>query len=371
MNLRAPAAIRPEPKDEGTRRRAPAPRPYVLPARLFPVFVVFLIGTAVFSALVALSVGAVNIPLSHVWGVVLRHVTRRPVGDSLVEDRIIWTFRAPRVVMALIVGAGLSVVGTALQALVRNPLADSYILGVNQGAALGAVMVIVLGSGTLGGLSVSAAAFLGAILALVLVFLLGQRSGRSNPTRLILAGVAIGHLLSSATSYLQIHASSTALAGVVFWLLGSFSGAKWSQLGLPAVVMVGSTVWLMLQRRGLNALLMGDESAAALGVNLNRFRVELLIVCALLSGTMVAIAGSIGFVGILIPHITRLLVGADHRRVLPVAALMGGSYLVLVDLAARTLEKPAELPIGIFTALLGAPFFLWLMRRRDRQGAAV
>ena len=343
----------------------------MLPARLFPLFVVFLIAAAVFSALVALSVGAVNIPLGSVWRVVLRHVTRRPPGQNVVQDRIIWTFRAPRVVMALLVGSGLSVVGTALQALVRNPLADSYILGVNQGAALGAVAVIVLGSGTLGGLGVSGAAFVGAILALVLVFVLGQRSGRSNPTRLILAGVAVGHLLSSATSYLEVHANGQALGGVVFWLLGSFSGAKWSHLGVPAIVMAASTAWLMLQRRGLNALLMGDESAAALGVNLNRFRVELLIVCALLSGTMVSVAGSIGFVGILIPHVARLLVGADHRRVLPTAALMGASYLVWVDLAARTLEKPAELPIGIFTALLGAPFFLWLMRRQDRRRGVV
>jgi iron complex transport system permease protein len=204
--------------------------------------------------------------------------------------------------------------------------------------------------------------------ALVLVFLLGQRSGRSNPTRLILAGVAIGHLLSSATSYLEIHANTQALAGVVFWLLGSFSNAKWSQLGIPALVILSTTAWLMLQRRGLNALLMGEESASALGVNLNRFRAQLLVACALMSGTIVSIAGAIGFVGILIPHIARLLVGADHRRVLPVAALLGASYLVWVDLAARTLEKPSELPIGIFTALLGAPFFLWLMKRRDRHG---
>ncbi len=371
MSLRAPAALRPPAKVDGRKGRAGAARPHLLPARLFPVFVVFLIATAVLSALVALSIGAVNIPLVDVWGVVLRHLTRRPIGKNLVQERIIWNFRAPRVVMALLVGCGLSVVGTALQALVRNPLADSYILGVNQGAALGAVMALVLGSGAVGGLGVSGAAFVGSMVALVLVFLLGQRAGRSNPTRLILAGVAIGHLLSSATSYLQIHADTRALAGVVFWLLGSFSGAKWSQLGLPAVVVLATTVWLMLQRRGLNALLMGDESAAALGVNLNRFRVELLVVCALLSGTMVSIAGSIGFVGILIPHVARLLVGADHRRVLPVAALMGASYLVWVDLAARTFEKPAELPIGIFTALLGAPFFLWLMRRRDRQGPAI
>lgn len=364
MSLRAPAALRPEPPKAGAKA---ATRPHVLPSRWFGALVVFLIGTAVFSALVALSIGAVNIPLGDVWRIVLRHLTRRPAGENLVQDRIIWVFRAPRVVMALLVGAGLSVVGTALQALVRNPLADSYILGVSQGAALGAVAVLVLGSGALGGLGVSSAAFVGAMGALVLVFLLGQRSGRSNPTRLILAGVAIGHLLSSATSYLEIHANTQALAGVVFWLLGSFSNAKWSQLGLPALVILTTTGWLMLQRRGLNALLMGEESASALGVNLNRFRAQLLVACALMSGTIVSIAGAIGFVGILIPHIARLLVGADHRRVLPVAALLGASYLVWVDLAARTLEKPSELPIGIFTALLGAPFFLFLLRDVQRR----
>ena len=368
MSVRTPA--RPFEPPPAPSEEMPTQRPRLLAGPLFAPFVVFLAALVVFSGLVAVSIGAVSIPLGDVWRVVLRHVTRRPSRTGDVQDRIIWTFRAPRVVMAMLVGAALSVAGTALQALVRNPLADSYILGVNQGAALGAVAVIVLGSGALGGLGVSAAAFVGAMLALLLVFVLGHKGGRSNPTRLILAGVAIGHLFSSGTSYLQIHAKSLgALNGVVFWLLGSFSGAKWSQLNLPAAVVVAATAWLMLQRRGLNALLMGDESAAALGIDLNRFRAQVLVACALLSGTVVAIAGSIGFVGLLIPHVARMLVGADHRRVLPVAALLGASYLVWVDLAARTLERPAELPIGIFTALLGAPFFLWLMKRRDRRVA--
>ena len=366
--MRAPAAPFETPPVPG--REAPKGAPRLLAGALFPPFLVLLTALLVLSGLVAVSIGAVSIPLGDVWRIVLRHVTGRGAKAGDVQDRIIWNFRAPRVVMAMLVGAALSVAGTALQALVRNPLADSYILGVNQGAALGAVAVIVLGSGALGGLSVSAAAFMGAVLALLLVFLIGHRGGRSNPTRLILAGVAIGHLFSSGTSDLQIHAKSfQALNGVVFWLLGSFSGAKWSQLGIPAVVVLVATAWLMLQRRALNALLMGDESASALGVDINRFRASVLIACALLSGTVVAIAGSIGFVGLLIPHVVRLIVGADHRRVLPVAALLGASYLVWVDLAARWLERPAELPIGIFTALLGAPFFLWLMKRRDRQRA--
>lgn len=363
MSLRAPSAPRVDPR--------PAPKPtsaQLLPNAPFPAVVVFLVALLVISGLVAVSIGAVTIPLGDTWRIVLRHVFRRPVPAHDVQDRIIWTFRAPRVAMALLAGAGLSVAGAALQALVRNPLADSYILGVNQGAALGAVAVIVLGSGAIGGLGVSAAAFAGAMVALLLVFFLGQRGGRSNPTRLILAGVAIGHLLSSAASYLEIHANSQALSGVVFWLLGSFSGATWSQLRIPTVIVVVTTAWLVLQRRGLNALLMGDESASSLGVDLNRFRGQVLVACALLSGTVVSVAGSIGFVGLMIPHLARLFVGADHRRVLPVSALLGASYLIWVDLAARTLERPAELPIGIFTALLGAPFFLWLMKRRDRQG---
>jgi iron complex transport system permease protein len=370
VSLRAPASPRSDPKPRSDKRRKP-PTPQLLPRALFPFFVVFLVAFLVFSGLVAVSIGAVSIPLADVWRIVVRHVVPGGEQSSVVQDRIVWTFRAPRVVLAMVAGAGLSVAGTALQALVRNPLADSYILGVNQGAALGAVAVLVLGSSTLGGLGLSTAAFLGGAVALALVFLLGQRGGRSNPTRLILAGVAIGQLLSAATSYLVIHADTQALAGVVFWLLGSFAGAKWSQLPIPAGVVLVTTGWLILQRRGLNALLMGDESASALGVDLYRFRVKLLIACALISGTIIAVAGSIGFVGLMIPHIARLLVGADHRRVLPVAALLGASYLVWVDLAARTLERPSELPIGIFTALLGAPFFLWLMRRRDRQGVVV
>lgn len=366
MSVRAPEARFETPR---SRKNAPKRAPNPLGGALYPPFLVFLAVFLVFSGLVALSIGAVEIPLAKVWQIVLRHLT--PGGDEAtvdVQDRIIWTFRAPRVVLAMVAGAGLSVAGTALQALVRNPLADSYILGVNQGASLGAVAVLVLGSSALGGVGLSTAAFIGASVALGLVFLLGQRGGRSNPTRLILAGVAIGHLLSAATSYLVIHADTQALAGVVFWLLGSFASAKWSHLPIPAGVVLVTTGWLILQRRGLNALLMGDESASALGVDLYRFRVKLLIACALISGTIVSVVGSIGFVGLMIPHIARLLVGADHRRVLPVAALLGASYLVWVDLAARTLERPSELPIGIFTALLGAPFFLWLMRRRDRQG---
>lgn len=243
----------------------------------------------------------------------------------------------------MVVGAALSVAGTTLQACVRNPLADPYVLGVSQGAALGAVAVLVLGASFLGGIGLTGAAFVGALVT-----------------------TAIGYLCLSATSYLELRTDPSNLASVLFWLLGSVSGARWDNLGLPTVVLVLITAWLILQSRRLNTLLVGDESASALGVSVSRFRAQLLVASSLLTGTVVAVAGGIGFVGLMIPHIVRLLVGPDHRRVMLVAALLGGQYLALVDLAGRWLGAPAELPLGIFTAAIGAPFFLVLMARSRR-----
>lgn len=332
----------------------------------YPVLLVGLVALLVAAVLVGVSVGAVSLPFDEVWRVIARHLTRGIVPADDTNDRIIWQFRTPRVLLAAVVGAGLSVAGTALQALVRNPLADPYVLGVSSGASLGAVAVILLGREALLGAGVSLAAFLGAIGTMLAVMALGQRSGRFSPSRLILAGVAIGALLSSATSYLQIKAEPQQLQGVMFWLLGTVAGADWSDLRTPSVVVIATTGWMLLQARRLNALLMGEESAVALGVDVNRFRLELIIASSLLTGAAVAVAGGIGFIGLMVPHVARMLVGPDHRKVLPISALLGASYLVLVDLLARTLERPVELPLGIFTAAIGTPFFIWLMRRNGR-----
>ncbi|WP_105968208.1 FecCD family ABC transporter permease [Streptomyces geranii] len=315
---------------------------------------------------VAVSIGAVNIPVGDVWGILLRHLTSGGATDDPALDQIVWTFRAPRVLLAALVGAGLAVVGAVLQTLVSNPLADPIVLGFSYGASLGAVLVITLGGaalGGLGGLGVSGAAFVGALAAGVLVFALGQRRGRLAPTRLVLAGVAVGYVLLSLTSFVQLLATPTELRTVMFWMLGSVAGAQWDQLPTVAVVVLTSTVVLTLFGRRLNALLAGDESATALGVDVNRLRAILLVISALLTGTVIAVAGGIGFVGLMIPHLVRLTTGADHRRLLPLTALLGAIYLVLVDLLSRTLTRPNELPLGILTALLGAPFFLWLLRR--------
>ncbi|MFI6350394.1 FecCD family ABC transporter permease [Streptomyces sp. NPDC050560] len=312
---------------------------------------------------VAISIGAVTVPLGEVWGIVLHHLTGRGATADPALDQIVWSFRTPRVVLAAMVGAGLAVAGSVLQTLVANPLADPTVLGFSYGASLGAVLVVTLGGAALGGLGVSGAAFAGALLAGALVFALGQRRGRMAPTRLVLAGVAVGYVLLAATSFLQLRATPTELRTVMFWMLGSVAGAQWSRLPVVTAVVVLSTGLLALFGRRLNALLAGDEAAASLGVGVDRLRTLLLAVSALLTGTVIAVAGGIGFVGLMIPHLVRLTTGADHRRLVPLTALLGAVYLVVVDLLSRVLNRPNELPLGILTALLGAPFFLWLLRR--------
>ncbi|AOS64843.1 FecCD family ABC transporter permease [Actinoalloteichus hymeniacidonis] len=319
----------------------------------------------VLTMLLAVGVGSVQIGLSDSWRVVVDRLTGTPPAD-VVQDQILWTYRVPRVLLAALCGAGLSIAGVVLQAVVANPLADPYILGISSGASVGAVVVMTAGSGVLAGLTglgVTGAAFLGALLAVVLVFALGQRSGRLVPTRLVLSGVAIGYVLAAVTSYLQLQANPNELRRVMFWMLGSVAGAQWEQLPLTATVVLISTGLLVLYGRRLNALVTGDESATALGVDVWRLRIGLLVTASLLTASLISVAGGIGFVGLMIPHLVRLTFGIDHRRLLPLAALIGASYLVLVDLLSRLVDPPNELPLGIFTAVFGAPFFIWLIRR--------
>lgn len=311
----------------------------------------------------AISIGTVTVPFGQVWSVVLHHVSGHGTTGDPATDQIVWTFRTPRVVLAAVVGAGLAVSGGVLQTLVANPLADPTVLGFSSGASVGAVLVITLGGAAAGGVGVAGAAFVGALAAGALVFALGQRAGRLAPTRLVLSGVAVGNVLLAATGFLQLQATPTELRTVMFWMLGSVAGAQWSQLPTVTAVVAAGTALLALLGRRMNALLAGDESARAMGVEADRLRTVLLVICALLTGSAIAVAGGIGFVGLMIPHLVRLTTGADHRRLLPLSALLGAVYLVVVDLLSRTLDSPNELPLGILTALLGAPFFLWLLRR--------
>ena len=337
-------------------------------------FVFLLLGVALallLAVVVALSIGAVALPLTVVGQIILSHLLPDAIASnwlsfswSATEAQIVWDFRLPRVLLAAVVGAALSVSGTTLQAVVRNPLADPFILGISYGGTVGAVLVLTLGTRPFGELSFPIAAFIGALIAMVLVYLLAQQKGQITPLRLILAGVALSYTLSAITSYLVLRASqpSAQISPVLSWLAGSFGQARWEQVGVPTVVVLGLTVYLLFQSRQLNVLLMGDEVAAGLGLNVHWFRIQAFVVTSMKVGADVAVSTAIGFVGHMVPHIVRMGVGSNHQRVLPLAALGGALMMVVVDLIGRVIVAPGELPVGIVTAAFGGPFFLWLLR---------
>ncbi|MGE0487894.1 MAG: FecCD family ABC transporter permease [Vulcanimicrobiota bacterium] len=307
-------------------------------------------------ALAAL-VGSVSVPVSTLLSSLIS-----PGGPSTTAHQILWDIRLPRVLLAALVGASLAAVGVALQAVVRNPLADPYILGSSSGASTGAALMMLLGLPAL----VKPAAFAGALLALMLAQGLARQGRRLAPERLLLAGVAVGYMLAALTSLLTVMGDQRMTRGVLFWLLGGFSGATWSDLLWPSLVLVLGTFFLLLQSRALNALSLGEEASLTLGIEPDRFRKQLLALSAVLTGVCVAVSGAIGFVGMMVPHLARRLVGADHRRLLPVVLAGGAVLMVVADLLARVWLGGRELPVGILTALAGGPFFLWMMAGRQR-----
>lgn len=322
------------------------------------------------SMTLGVAIGPVSIPAAEVWRIAAAKVGLiTPGNGSAAQESIVWLIRFPRVLLAALIGAGLAVVGTTMQALVRNPLADPYLLGVSAGASLGAVLAIGLGVFAFAGLyAVSVGAFAGALLVFVIVFKLGQRRGQLSTHRLILAGLAVSFVFDGLVSFIILTSDNRQLAGqILAWTMGSLARANWFDLTLPALVLLGGAVYLMLQARALNALLMGDETAITLGIDLARFRRQLFVMISLLTGVMVAVSGPIGFIGLMIPHLVRFWVGSDQRRVLPLALLVGSIFLIWVDVLARTAFNPTELPVGIITAVLGGPFFLWLMWQQDNR----
>lgn len=344
--------------------------------RRFRYVLVALICLLVFSITAGVSFGPVRIPPSEVWSIAayqLGFISRG--GWSTSSENIVWLIRFPRVLLASVVGGGLAIVGAALQTLARNPLADSYILGISSGASVGAVLAI--GAGFLaftGTLAISLAAFLGSVVAFIIVFALSSIGGRITPARLILSGIGVGYVFTGITSYITITSSNRQLAGqVLSWTLGSLARASWFDLMLPAPTLLFASIYLVLQARNLNALAIGDETAVTLGVDVHTLRRRLFMLVALLTGVMVAVSGSIGFVGLMIPHTVRFVVGSNHRRILPISVFVGSIFLIWVDLVARTnfaqVDAPIELPVGVVTSILGGPFFLWLMWRTQRKRA--
>ncbi|MDI3329420.1 MAG: iron ABC transporter permease [Micrococcus sp.] len=332
------------------------------------IWVSVLVAALAAGMVVSVGTGPVMLDAATVAHVVWSRLSGQSPG-SLVDSTaaaIVWDLRLPRVVLGSAVGAGLAVCGMALQAMVRNPLADPYLLGISAGASSGAAAMILFGVGVgLGARALPASAFLGALAASMMVFLVAGAGGRVSSMRLLLAGVAIGYALTAVTSLLVFASGSAEGArSVMFWLLGSLTLATWdSLLAIVVMVVVATTGLLTLCGQRLDALAIGDETAQILGVAPGRFRAQLLLVASLCIGVVVASAGSIGFVGLVVPHLARRLVGAAHAWAIPVAALLGAILLMWADLCARMLLQPQELPVGIITAFMGAPFLLYLIRR--------
>ena len=325
----------------------------------------FLVG----SLLVALSIGPVPIGLGSIVDSALSHLPLLHVDarSSRIDDAILWQLRAPRVVLAALVGGMLAVAGSAYQGVFRNPLADPYLLGVAAGAGLGATLAIGYASAGAGARELlPLAAFGGAVAGVACAYVLGRSVGGARSTgTLILAGVTVAAFMTAVQTFVQQQRSQT-LREVYAWLLGGFSTAGWHDVALAAPYIGVSSLVILLHRRVLDVLSLGDEEAAALGLDVRRVR--LLIVVAATAGTAaaVAVSGLIGFVGIIVPHTIRLLVSASYRTVVPLSLIVGAGFLVLADLIARTVLSPSELPIGVVTAFFGAPFFAVVLRTTRR-----
>jgi iron complex transport system permease protein len=309
------------------------------------------------------AIGSVPLSPGAVWQVIVNHLTGHP--QSTVADAIVWEIRLPRVLLAAVVGAALTTAGAVVQVMVRNALADPFLLGVSSGASVGATAVLLLGAfAALGVWAISVGSVLGAVVAMAAVFLVSRRGRQLAPTQLILVGVVLSAMFESVTSYLIFRGNPQATQAVLFWLMGSFGLASWNQLPIPVIAVAAVMVYLLAQGRALNALAMGAEPAASLGIDVARLRRNLFFATSLLAGVSVAVSGVIGFVGLVVPHIVRLMVGSDHRRVLPVGVLFGAWFMVVGDLLARTIVAPQEMPIGVITAFIGAPTLIVLIRRR-------
>lgn len=336
---------------------------------------------SVLAAVVGLAVvlggafGSAPIPLGRVATVLLDAsgwFDLERLGADPAERAILLELRLPRVLGALVVGVGLSVAGALMQGVFRNPLADPYVLGASAGAGLGAAVAIGLG------LQLSAAgfgpvplsAFVGALASLLLVWGLARVGWRTPTTHLLLAGVAVSSMLAALTSALMLASQGlqARLGGLLAWLLGGAALSGWAELGTLAPLLALGLVLALALARALDALALGEEGAEHVGIRVERLKLAALAVAALLTAVAVSSSGLVGFVGLIVPHVVRLLVGPAHRLLLPASALAGGAFVVIVDLGARTLLAPAELPVGLLTSLLGAPFFLWLLRRGARAG---
>lgn len=317
------------------------------------------------SIAVAITIGPADLSVGEVFAVVGQHLGLGDADVSRIRDGIVWELRLPRTLLAAVCGAGLAICGAIMQSLLRNPLADPFVLGISSGASTGAVVVVVLGVGG-GIITLSTGAFIGATVAFAMVLLLAAGAG-GTPDRVVLAGVAATQLFSALTSFIVTSsADAEQTRSVLFWLLGSLSGADWRDVVTCGTVCVVGLVICIALAPALDAFAFGEDAASSLGISVRTVRLVLLVVTALITATLVSAAGAIGFVGLVLPHAARAVVGPGHRLLLPATALIGAIFLVWVDTVARTVFSPQELPVGVVTALVGVPAFAVILYRRRR-----
>ena len=320
------------------------------------------------SAAVSLSMGPVSIPVSHVAAIVLSSLGFDATGFGNTERLVIEQIRLPRILTGALVGAALGVAGATMQGLFRNPMADPGIIGISAGGALGAVAAIATGTAGLFFLALPLFAFTGAMAAAFLVYGIAAVGGRFSMATLLLAGVAVNAFLSAIVSAIIILLPDhEALREILYWLAGGLDSRSWEHVRLSAPLIIGGTAAIMLMARDLNLLMLGDDEARSMGVRVGTARVVLLAMSALVTGVAVAVSGMIAFVGLVTPHILRLIIGPDHRVLVPMSALGGAVFVTVADTVARTIIQPAEFRVGILTAFVGAPFFIFLLIRNKRQ----
>ena len=319
----------------------------------------------IISLSIAVSVGAVAVPTATVWSVLLNKISPGVLEQTWSQGReaIVWDIRFPRALLAIMVGAGLALVGASLQAVTRNQLADPHLLGISSGGAFGAIYALLHSGLFLGVLTVPLLAFAGALGATVIVLGVTYFADATSADRLVLAGVAVSFAIMAGANGLIFLGDPRASHTVVFWMLGGLGLAQWDQLIYPLAILVGCGAWLISQSAALNALTVGDETAATLGIPVMRFRLSIFVVGALITGVMVAFSGIIGFVGLMVPHISRMIIGGNYVNVLPPSAIIGAIFLLWADITARTIMAPEDIPIGIVTGLVGGIFFVWLLGR--------
>ena len=333
----------------------------------FTVLFTALSVSLIFSAFISVSLGAVQISLKDTFNILISNVSGNVNISNLSGSiiAIVWNMRVPRVIMGIIVGAGLAICGSVMQTTVNNPISEPYILGISAGATFGATFFIILGLKSLTGIG----AFFGSVISTVVVLFIASIGKKFTTTSLILSGAVVNALFSAFSNFIiSIGANSDSMMTIKFWTMGSLASASWSDISLPMFIILGSFIFFLSQHRILNTMLMGDEVAITLGINLYTYRFIYMIFISMITGILVAKCGIIGFVGLITPHISRILVGTEHKKIITISSILGSLFILWSDILARCLIDKAELPIGIFTSLVGGPFFIYIVIKNQKGG---